>query len=268
MTTTLHVTRQSLLSGARQAQGVAIIIDVYRAFTSATLMVYLGAEKLILLLRPEEVLRLKREEGCLTVGEVDGKTVPGFDAGNSPHRILAAGRDLFSGRTVAQRTSAGVTGALAAARSADHVILGSYLTAAATARYLETLSPRPQTVTLVAMGNAGKELSPEDEACADYLEHLLTGRPYDHAEALRRVMSHEATQKFLRADQPHYPPADPVYCLQRDLFDFVLVASQEEGRLIARRVDVPRLCHNPRGHLVPVGDPHCTQGENSENQPL
>jgi 2-phosphosulfolactate phosphatase len=236
----LRVTRKSLLDGARQAEGVAVVIDVYRAFTSAALMAYLGAAQLILLAEAGEVLRLKWEEACLAVGEVDGKMVPSFDMGNSPHRILAAGRDLFAGRTVAQRTTAGVAGAVAAARTADAVILGSYLTAAATARYLEALSPRPQAVTLVAMGNGGQEVSPEDEACAHYLEHLLTGCSYDHAAVLRQVVADEATQKFLRGDQAHYPPPDPIYCLQRDLFDFILLAVHEAGRLVARRVDVPR----------------------------
>jgi 2-phosphosulfolactate phosphatase len=238
MRTRLRVARKSMLGGAYQAEGVAVVIDVYRAFTSAALMAYLGAAKLILLADTEDVLRLKREEGCLAVGEVDGRMVPGFDAGNSPHRILAAGRDLFAGRTVAQRTTAGVAGAVAAAQTADVIILGSYLTAAATARYLQALSPRPEVVTLVAMGCGGQEASPEDEACADYLEHLLTGRPYDHTSALQEVVAHEATKKFLRGDRAYYPPPDPIYCLQRDLFDFVLVAVQEGGRLVARRVDV------------------------------
>jgi 2-phosphosulfolactate phosphatase len=128
---------------------------------------------------------------------------------------------------------------VAAARGAEAVILGSYTTAAATARYLQGLSPRPELVTLVAMGSGGTEPSPEDEACADYLEHLLSGRPYDHARALYEVVSHEATKKFLRGDRAHYPPPDPIYCLQRDLFDFVLLATQEPDRLVSRRVDVP-----------------------------
>lgn len=240
MTGKLRVMRKSLLDGARQAEGVAVVIDVYRAFTSAALMAYLGASRLILLADVEDVLRLKQEEGYLAAGEVDGETVPGFDEGNSPHRILAAGRDLFAGRTVVQRTTAGVAGAVAAARTAEVVILGSYLMAAAIARYVEILSPRPELVTLVAMGDAGQQTSPEDEACADYLEHLLTGRPYDHAAALRKVVAHEATRKFLRGDRAHYPAPDPIYCLQRDLFDFVLVAVHEGGRLVARQVHVPR----------------------------
>ena len=233
----MHILRKSLLAGAHQAEGVAVVIDVYRAFTSAALMTHLGAEKIILLAEPEAVLKLKREKGYLAVGEVDGKKVPGFELGNSPSRILAAGRDFFAGRTVAQRTSAGVTGAVAAARRSDAVILGSYVTAAAIARYIGGLSPPPEVVSLVAMGADGQEVTPDDEACADYLEHLLTDRPYDHTAALRRVVEHECTQKFLRGDQPHCPPTDPLYCLQRDVFDFVLVAAQEDGQLVARRID-------------------------------
>jgi phosphosulfolactate phosphohydrolase-like enzyme len=90
------------------------------------------------------------------------------------------------------------------------------------------------------MGSAGLEITPDDESCADYIEHLLTGRPYDHAAALQRVVDHECTQKFLCGDQTHYPASDPIYCLQRDLFDFVLVATLENGWLVARGIDVPK----------------------------
>jgi 2-phosphosulfolactate phosphatase len=231
-----RILRKSLLAGAREAEGVAVVIDVLRAFTSAALMMHLGAEKIILLARPEAVLELKAEKGYLAVGEVDGRMVPGFDVGNSPSHILAAGRNLFAGRTVAQRTSAGVTGAVAAARRSDIVILGSFVTAAAIARYIRRLAPSPAVVSLVAMGAGGQEVTPDDEACADYIEHLLTGRPYDHAAALRRIVEHECTQKFLRGDRVHFPPADPIYCLQRDWFDFAVVATLEKEQLVTRRI--------------------------------
>lgn len=234
-----RILRKSLLSGAREAEGVAVVIDVFRAFTSAALMVHLGAQSLVLLAEPADVLRLKKEEGYLAVGEVGGRQVAGFDLGNSPSEILAAGQKRFAGRWVAQRTSAGVTGAVAAARHADAVILGSYTTASAAVRYIRSLSPPVETISLVDMGCAGQEPTPEDEACADYLEHLLTGRPYDHPSALLRIIQHEATQKFLRGNQAHYPPADPILCLQRDLFDFALVAHWKDGQLVARRVEAP-----------------------------
>lgn len=236
----LRVLRKRLLSGAREAGGVAVVIDVLRAFSSAACMMHHGADRIVLMAEPEELLRFKSETGALAVGEIGGKMVDGFDLGNSPSRILAAGRRLFSGRTVAQRTSAGVTGALAAVRAADQVILSSYLTASATARYLLGLSPQPDAVSLIAMGNAGREMTPDDEGCASYLEHLLTGAPYSHLSALQEIIEHECAQKFLRGDRDHFPPADPVYCLQRDLFDFVLAAQMEEGLLVARRIDVPK----------------------------
>jgi 2-phosphosulfolactate phosphatase len=241
MKTPPPIQRLSLLAGARKAEGVAVVIDVLRAFTSAAFMAYLGAERLILLSGTEPVLRLKERIGCLAVGEVGGKRPPAFDLGNSPARILEAGRDAFAGRTVAQRTSAGTQGAVAAAQQADAVILGSFVTAGAIARYVRSLSPPPDVVSLVAMGSAGTRVTPDDEACAAYLEHLLTGKPYDHARALSVVVDDECTQQFLRGDQDHLPPADPIYCLQRDLFDFVLVAMLQEGLLVARRIDVPKV---------------------------
>jgi 2-phosphosulfolactate phosphatase len=239
METSQHIIRKSLLTGAQQAEGIAVVIDVLRAFTTAAFMVHLGAKEIVLFADPQAVLDLKRAEGCLAVGEVDGKNVPGFDFGNSPGAILEAGAEHFAGRVVAQRTSAGVTGAVAAAENAEQVILGSYVMAGAIARHIHAHTPALGRVTLVAMGSDGEERTPDDELCADYLEHLLAGRPYDHAAALQQIATHECTQKFLRGDRDHYPAADPIYCLQRDLFDFVLVATLDGGRLVARRVEVP-----------------------------
>jgi len=237
----LRIHRKSLLAGARQAEGVAVVIDVLRAFTSAALMIHLGAREIFLLAEPEAVLVLKREKDCLAVGEVDGRRPPGFDLGNSPSRILAAGRELFAGRKVAQRTTAGTRGAVAAAGQSQVVILGSYVTAGAIARYIQGLAPTLGVVSLVAMGDDALEVTPDDEACADYIEHLLTGRPYDQTAALQAIVQHECAQRFLRGDQDHFPPEDPVYCLQRDVFDFVLLATQEDGQLIARPKYVPKV---------------------------
>ncbi len=241
MSQPFHIQRKELLSGAGEAKGVAVVIDVYRAFTCAALMLHLGAEQLVLHADPQAILELKAQKGYLAVGEVGGKMVDGFDLGNSPSRILAAGRDTFTGRTVAQRTSAGVTGAVAASRQADVVILGSYVTAGAIARYVRGLSPPPTLVSLVAMGSNGKRSTPEDQSCADYIEHLLAGRAYDHVAALQHIIAHQSTQKFLCGQHEHLPPTDPLYCLQRDVFDFCIVATREEGQggqLLARRIDV------------------------------
>ena len=61
----VRVQRKSLLTGTREAEGVAVVIDVLRAFTSAAVMFYLGADKIILLAEPEEALSLKRDNNKL-----------------------------------------------------------------------------------------------------------------------------------------------------------------------------------------------------------
>ncbi len=87
---------------------------------------------------------------------------------------------------------------------------------------------------LVVVIDVLQALTPDDEGCADYIEHLLTGRAYDHRAVLQGIVQHECTLKFLRGDRPHFPPADPLYCLQRDLLDFVIVACPEQGYLVGR----------------------------------
>ena len=81
------------------------------------------------------------------------------------------------------------------------------------------------------MGILSQQQAPEDEYCGDYIESLLTGKPYDHIEALRAILAHETAQKFLRGDKVYLPREDPSICLQRDLFNFTLRA-QRQGDLV------------------------------------
>jgi 2-phosphosulfolactate phosphatase len=230
----LNVLRTSLAKGAAGARGTAVVIDVFRAFTCAPLFLHLGVSRLVLEADPGQATALRRAHAdWILAGEVNEVPIEGGDLSNSPSEILRKGRAFFQGRTLVHRTTAGVTGATAALGSADEVLLGSFVTARATARYIAERDPG--TVTLVAMGSRAAEPSPEDEACADYLEHLLTGRAYDHLSALKEILFDPAAGKFLRGGRAHLPPEDPVLCLQRDLFDVVLGAEMDNGRVIVRR---------------------------------
>ena len=221
----MKITRSSLLSGAKRAQGVAVIIDVFRAFSCTPLLFSLGIQSSIFVASPDQALKLKQQDpDLLLIGEIGGVPIEGFDFGNSPNQILNADPGTFSDRTVVQRTSSGVQGALAALKTAEEVLLGSYGLARATADYI--LASRPGEVSLVAMGWDLKEIAPEDEGCADYIAHLLGGATYDHLQTLRETMRHESTQKFLRGDTSYFPPEDPILCLQRDIYDFALRVKQ------------------------------------------
>jgi len=230
----VKIVRKSCVQGVREACGVAVIIDVFRAFSCEPLFFHFGVGKVILEADPQKAIMMKREKPeLILVGELNEVPLENADLGNSPSEIILKGEAYFKGKTVIHRTTAGVSGAAAALEKAEEVILGGFLTAKAIADYI--LEKKPAIVTLVAMGERGVTKSPEDEACADYLEHLLTGSPYDPVHGLRQVVFHPSTQKFLLGTLPYLPREDPIFCLQRDLFTFVLTLKRQGDFLLAQK---------------------------------
>jgi 2-phosphosulfolactate phosphatase len=232
----MQLSYHSLQAGAQTATGTAVIIDVFRAFTCTPLLFSLGIEKSILVSTPQQAFALKKQDkDLLLIGEVGGIRIDGFDLGNSPSAILGQEASRFKGRTVVQRTSSGVQGVLAALDVAEEVLPASYNIARATANYI--LSKRPAHVSLVAMGWDLKEPAPEDEWCARYIAHLLGQSEYNYNQALREILSAKTALRFLRADQPDFPAADPVICLQPDIYDFALRAVRQKNRVEVYKIE-------------------------------
>jgi 2-phosphosulfolactate phosphatase len=231
----MQVLQDSFLAGARAARGLAVIIDVFRAFTCTPLLFSLGIKKSILVATPQEAFAFKKDgNDVLLIGEIGGIPIEGFDLGNSPSEIRQQEPSVFKDRTVVQRTSAGVQGALAALDRADEVLVAGYTVARATADYI--LDRQPARVSLVAMGWDLKERAPEDEGCARYIAHLLGAGDYDHNKALGEIVSSETAQRFLRADSPHFPAEDPILCLQRDVHDFALRVERDQEHVFVKKV--------------------------------
>jgi len=234
----LKINRGSLLAGAESARGITIVIDVFRAFTCAPLLFAMGIRRSILVPTPKEAFDLRRKSPeLILIGEVGGAPIEGFDFGNSPSELLKQNPAHFKDKTIVQRTSAGVQGALSALRTADEVLIGSFVLARSTAEYI--LSKRPKQVSLVAMGWNLQEIAPEDEWCATYIASLLGTGTYDHLQALREIIFHKQAQKFLHPDKPHFPPEDPVICLQRNLYDFVLRVERESELVVVKKIENP-----------------------------
>ena len=85
--------------------GTTIIIDVFRAFTTAAIAFDHGAKEITLVAEPEEALELHRRGiGDFLMGEVAGTRPEGFNFGNSPYEISQV--DL-AGKTLVQSTRAG-----------------------------------------------------------------------------------------------------------------------------------------------------------------
>jgi 2-phosphosulfolactate phosphatase len=219
----LNVRVARLLDGARAATGHAVIVDVFRAFTTAAFCIAAGAKEIVLVADHELALAMKRDDPSLFLtGEIAGRPIPGFDAGNSPTVIETL--DL-SGRRVVQRSSSGTQGVVAATH-ADAILLGSFVTASATCRYLRA---RASEVTLVAMGDGGTEPNAEDPACVAYLGSLLGG-PTADARALIAALPQWRNERW----PEWFPRRDAELACEVDRFDFALPVTRERGLLVAR----------------------------------
>ncbi|MHB9029026.1 MAG: 2-phosphosulfolactate phosphatase [Candidatus Latescibacterota bacterium] len=228
----MHIERLFLREGANEARGTAVIIDVFRAFTCEPLLFHYGANRIFIEGDIEKCLRQRGD--AILVGEKNEVPIEGFDLTNSPSLIMQKGSGFFAGRTVIHRTTSGVTGAIAALEHSEEALLASFVNARATAEYIGR--KKPSRVSIVAMGIRSLERAPEDDFCGDYIESLLTGKPYDHIEAIRQILSHETAGKFLRGDKAYLPREDPAICIQRDLFDFAIRAERGEPFIEARKL--------------------------------
>ena len=112
-----------LIKGAREAKGLTVIIDVFRAFSTACYVFGNGARRIIPVGDFDTARELKKQNPTFfLIGERGGERPPDFDYGNSPTEIKHVD---FTGRTVIQTTSAGTQG-IANAWQAKEIITGSF----------------------------------------------------------------------------------------------------------------------------------------------
>ncbi len=209
------------------ATGVAVVIDVIRAFTTAAYAFAAGAGEIMPVGTIEDALALReRFPGALLMGETGGWKPEGFDFGNSPAALV--GCDLH-GKRLIQRTGAGTQG-LVRSLNADVLLACSFACVGATGRYIKRLAP-PE-VTLVVTGVFPDRDGDEDIACADYLAALLRDEAPDPALFTSRVLASDAAQLFTDPDHPAFPAADMALCTDVDRFDFAMLVERREGLLV------------------------------------
>jgi 2-phosphosulfolactate phosphatase len=225
----MEIRRLSLLDGARRATGIAVIIDVFRAFTTAAFVVANGAETIFPVGGVEEAIALRRSHPeWLIMGEVHGYKVSGFDYGNSPDEVRCVD---FRGKTVIQRTSSGVQGILAAS-GAEEILLGSFVIAEATVEYIKRRNP--DIVSIVAMGWEGDYAAIEDELCAEYLEARLSGKNPDFPDMARRIRMDPQGAKFFDKSQTTFREGDFHAAMSLNRFSFALRVDRGPPRRIEK----------------------------------
>ena len=163
-----------LVEGAKEAKGITVIIDVFRAFSVEAYIMNNGVGKLIPVGDMQIAYDYKKENpDAVLIGERKGVMLPGFDYGNSPSQIENID---FNGKTVIHTTSSGTQGIVNAV-NAEEKITGSLVNAKAISKYIKNRGI--EDVSLVAMGLDSKAPIEEDTLCALYIKSLLEDNPMD-----------------------------------------------------------------------------------------
>ena len=225
-----------LIEGAKRAEGLTVIIDVFRAFTTECYCFDRGAVRSYPIGSMEDAFDLKRlHPDWVLLGERGGAKVEGCDLGNSP---WDASNYDFAGKTMIHSTSAGTQGIVNASKAdASEIITGSLVNAEAVCRYIR--SRNPETVSLVAMGKAGVESVPEDLLAAEYMRALLEDdTSFDIDARIEYLKDHGGEQFFDPALAHIFPREDYPLCVAVNRFDFVLRVEREGDFLVIRRSDI------------------------------
>lgn len=223
---TMHFNFLSL-SEAGEADGMIVVIDVLRAFTTAAYAFYNGADKIIPVGSTREAFEVKEKfPGSLVMGEVEGFKPRGFDFGNSPEVI--ANQDL-SNRTLIQRTSAGTQG-LVRAKTKTNMLAASFVVAKATAEYLKRSAPA--LVSFIITGDSLGRDGDEDLACAEYIAGMIKNEDLNPDMFTSRILTSSVGRAYLQGEKPYLTEGDIKISGRVDLFNFIMYVKQEDDLLV------------------------------------
>jgi 2-phosphosulfolactate phosphatase len=209
------------VSGARQANGIVVIIDVFRAFSVACYAFDSGAAQYIATSDIKAAFELKKKySSSVLVGERDEKKIEGFDFGNSPTELI---KENLKGVTVIHTTTAGTSG-LVNAGNASVLITGSIVNAGAIVKYIKSL--KPDNVSLVAMGYRATTSAEEDLLCAMMISDRLRGIEKSYEKQISDLKTGAGSRFFKPENIEFSPPTDFFLCTMTDRFDFILKAER------------------------------------------
>jgi len=216
----MEITIKEFISGAQEAQGVTVIIDVFRAFSTACYAFDNGIKRLLDVDTPEAafVLKDKLKADTIIAGEQDEKIPAGFDLGNSPTEMLTG---QITGKTLIHCTTAGTNGIMRAS-GASEILGASLVNAGAVSSYITMV--HPEKVTLVAMGYRGVESAGEDLLCARYIRDLLMGHEPDISAEIAALREGPGSRFFKPENLSFSPPTDFFLCTALNRFNFALKA--------------------------------------------
>ena len=222
-----------LIEGSKHARGLAVIIDVFRAFSVTCYAYYKGINHIYPVGSISEAYEIKKKyPDYLLVGEREEKKPDGFDFGNSPTQLMTA--DIH-GKTMIHTTSSGTQG-IVNALEADEIITGSFVNAGAIIRYIK--QQNPTVLSLVCMGYASRYETDEDTFCAKYIKAELEGK-FVNFEKMKRLLQEGSGARFFAPEKQEWAPeSDFDLCLDLNRFNFILKVEQDKGYNHLKKIDI------------------------------
>ena len=229
----MEIRIEHLIEGAKRAEGLTVVIDVFRAFSLECWLYDMGATEIRPVGQIEDALAWRgKDPDCVLIGERHGRKLDGFDFGNSPSTVNP---EAIRGKRIIHTTSAGTQG-LTNAVHAEEILTGSFLNARAVADYIR--GKAPDKVSLVCMGKEGLEPAEEDELCALYLKSLLEEREMPDIDNRLKALQTGGGRHFFDPDlQDVFPERDFWLCIDRDRFSFVIRVENDQNGLFSKRCD-------------------------------
>jgi len=202
----------------------AIVVDVLRATSTIAQALASGYRRVLCCAEVGEARELRARLGeAVLAGERKAVAIPGFDLGNSPREFTEP-----LGETLVLTTTNGTQAILAAAASAETVLVGSILNLDAVA----AAARGEEDVEIVCAGLQGR-FTIDDAYCAGRIAELLGGEPSDAAQAAVRVArSFASAEEGLSASEnPEHAllGEDIAWCARESVLDVVPRLSRMKG---------------------------------------
>ena len=210
------------LEGAKIADGITVVIDVFRASNTIIACLNGGAEHIIPVGELKDAYSLKRENPHhLLFGERGGIPPEGFDHDNSPAKAIKLN---LNGKKIILTTSAGSQG-IVYSKNAEETLIGSFANARVIVDYLK--NKNPEKVTLLAIGNQAIEPATEDEECARYLKSQLEDADIDLDQIRESILKSDGANRLRRLGQED----DMEFCLKLDTYKVIPKFDRKTGKI-------------------------------------
>lgn len=215
------------IEGSKKASGLVVVIDVFRAFTTACFIIANGADKIIPVGDIGEAYELKRKHPeYILMGERQGVIQSGFDYGNSPLQIL--NKD-FNNKTIILTTSAGTQG-IANIAQYDEILTGAFVNIDAIIKHIQNSGTKK--ISLLCTGSINEHIQDEDALCANYIKNELLALPNDFNKIKEHLINEGFAKHFFDPKILSHPKEDFDLCMSLNRFDFILKAEKSEDAFI------------------------------------